>query len=217
MKAGPMEHYAYFHQKLVTTKSLAATIDAINSLPPQWHAYRRSTSFEAMATAVRLASAGSAGTQDDQDLADRYRLSIEILLKRAWKRRRTVTKETVDDLDCYTEAAPKLTNGIFDLSPKQCERDRECCLAETLRENKDTLIKLRNAIPEDSTRKEDIERRKVLKQLINTKQTLTREQCCRLGDAIFAFYAPADADILTTNVRDHVPLAEAIGKSVEHP
>jgi len=39
----------------------------------------------------------------------------------------------------------------------------------------------------------------VLKQLINTpKILLDRDQCRWLGDAVFAFFCPEDAVILTT-------------------
>jgi hypothetical protein len=80
------------------------------------------------------------------------------------------------------------------------------------------LIALRDAIPENSSRREDRERRKVLKQLINTpKLPLDRESCRALGDAIFAFFCPEDAVVLTTNLRDHEPLAQAVGKRAEGP
>jgi hypothetical protein len=82
----------------------------------------------------------------------------------------------------------------------------------------DILRALRDAIPESSARDEDRNRRKVLKQLINTpKLPLTEQQCRWLGDAIFAFFCPEDAVILTTNIKDHKPLAEAIGKIAEQP
>lgn len=216
-----MVHYAYFHQKLLITKSLAATIDAVASLPPQYWAYRKSTSLEALSTAVRLSSkltSHEISASDDEELADRYRLQIELLIKRVWRKRRQVTTETIQELECYTEARPQMENGLFNLAPTNCDPERECCLAQKLRGSKDILVKLRNAIPESSTRREDTGRRQVLKQLINTPNRLiTREQCRQLGDAIFAFCAPEDCDILTTNRKDHLPLAAAIGKSVESP
>src|SRR6266571_2010193 len=52
-KAGPLDHYAYLHDKLVTTKSLRDTISAIASLPP-YNPYKKSTSLEALEAAARL-------------------------------------------------------------------------------------------------------------------------------------------------------------------
>jgi hypothetical protein len=46
---------------------------------------------------------------------------------------------------------------------------------------------------------------------------VTRETCRDLGDAIFAFFCPSNAVVLTTNLGDHEPLANAIGKKAEKP
>ncbi|HEY1731608.1 MAG TPA: hypothetical protein VGG15_07655, partial [Terriglobales bacterium] len=44
-----------------------------------------------------------------------------------------------------------------------------------------------------------------------------RESCRDLGDAIFAFFCPAEAEIATTNLRDLKPLAQAMGKAARAP
>ena len=87
---------------------------------------------------------------------------------------------------------------VVNASPNQTMR--ECCLADQLKARPDLLEALRNAIPESSKRDEDRNRRKVLKQLNSPKRPLTEEQCRWLGDAIFAFFCPQDAVILTTNI-----------------
>lgn len=51
----------------------------------------------------------------------------------------------------------------------------------------------------------------------NPKRPIEDKDCRSLGDAVFAFLAPDGATILTTNERDHKPLAEALGKKVETP
>jgi hypothetical protein len=38
-----------------------------------------------------------------------------------------------------------------------------------------------------------------------------------LGDAVFALLAPHDFVILTTNLKDHEPLASALGKTAQLP
>jgi hypothetical protein len=53
--------------------------------------------------------------------------------------------------------------------------------------------------------------------VFRTKVDITDEKCRDLGDAIFVALAPDDAVILTTNVRDHALLANAIGKKVKAP
>jgi len=57
-----------------------------------------------------------------------------------------------------------------------------------------------------------------LKKLaVHPNSRFDREDCRALGDAYFALFAPADADILTTNLKDHRPLAEALGKTAVSP
>jgi hypothetical protein len=224
-KAGPLDHYAYVHDKLVQTRSLAYTFAAINSLNPITEARAKSTAPEAFEAAARLDSAQPSSNHvhagHDEEMADRYRLALASLIVRSWRKRRKLTTKTIQDLECYTEAEPKIgKDGFFDLTPNECSRERHCCLWDELRlkKNHDLLIKLRDSIPENSQRYEDRNRRKALKHLINTpKIPLNREECRWLGDAVFAFFCPQDAIILTTNLRDHRPLARAIAKSAERP
>jgi len=223
-KAGVVKYFAYFHEKLVQTKSLSRTIQVIASLPDQYHQYRKNTSWEALATAVHLGSQGrkpgaEPSEDEDRELADRYRLSIAGLLTRSWQKRRELTTETIQDLDCYTESPPMLNaSGVFDLSPNDCDSEVKCALADALFSQPELLTKLADAIPESSKRKKDVKRRQVLRDMVRLKNyELTPDSCRALGDAIFAFFAPPDSVVLTTNLKDHAPLAQALGKSAEAP
>jgi hypothetical protein len=185
--------------------------------------YLRATSTEALAAAGQVAKkkpksyAGLGST--DKENADSYRLALVSIIMRSWQKRRQVTSQVVDDLPCYLEAAPRLgKDGLFDLDPRFCDRDQECCLASELKSKPELLEALRSAISQNSTRREDQKRRQALKQLIkHPKEIVTRETCRDLGDAIFAFFCPNNAVVLTTNLRDHEPLAKAIGKKAEKP
>ncbi len=220
-KAGPLNYFAYLHDKLAVTQSLADTIQAIAALPRL--GYRRATSTEALAAAGQVAKKqtkkyAGLGTTDG-DNADSYRLALVSIIIRSWQKRRNVTSQVVDDLPCYLEVAPRVgKDGLFDLDPRLCDGDQECCLATKLKSKPELLEKLRGAIPENSTRREDLKRRQALKQLIkHPKEVVTRETCRDLGDAIFAFFCPKNAVVLTTNIKDHEPLAAAIGKKAEKP
>jgi hypothetical protein len=220
-KAGPLSNFAYLHDKLVVTGSFRDTLHAVSVLPRG--GYRQSTSLEALtAAATPFASESKAQVRlgtSDRDLADVYRLALASLIIRGWRKRRKVTTQVVDDLPCYTEAEPYVgKDGLFELEPKQCERDQECSLASRLKARPELLSALRDAIPEKSSRNEDQRRRRALKRLIkHPNDRLDREACRDLGDAVFAFFCPDDAVILTTNLRDHEPLARAIGKRAEKP
>jgi len=219
-KAGPLQAYAYVHNTLLRLGSFKATFGAIRGLGRQ--EYKLQTALQAMevATLSVLPLSASLNPIGDKEMADLYRGALANIIFRAWRRRRKLTDSTIHELDCYTEAGPKFDKaGLVDLKPRLCE-DVECCMAQELKkkENQPLLRSLRDAISPGSTRREDLKRRKVLKQLISQPQEiLTREQCRDLGDAIFAFKCPKDSVILTTNVRDHMPLAESLGKRAEAP
>ncbi len=220
-KAGPLEKFAWVHDKLVLTKSLRDTVGAINGISP-YKPYKKSTSLEAWEAAGRLEATmppSLAHVDSDRDLADRYRLALASLIVRSWRKRRSLATETIQDLECYTEAEPHLDeSGLFEVEPTKCEPARECCLQRDLIARPDLLEALRDAIPVTSVRKEDIERRQVLRELIkNPKRPMTEGMCRRLGDAVFAFFCPETAIVLTTNIKDHLPLARAAGKSAETP
>ncbi len=220
-KAGPLSNYAYLHDKLVVTKSIRDTFEALSLLARA--RYRQSTSLEgltAAATMVKKQPKSYAGLgTNDEEIADSYRLALESLIIRTWRKRRKVTTQVVDDLPCYTEAEPRVgKDGLFDLAPRQCESNQECSLAARLKAQPKLLEALRNATPEDSGRPEDQRRRKALKRLIkHPNEILDREACRHLGDAIFAFFCPDKAAILTTNMRDLEPLAKSLNKTAEKP
>lgn len=219
-KAGPLLNYAWVHDKLAFTGSLTDTVRAVSELTQQ---YRKSTGLDAVAAAGAVARRKSppyaALGSTDRDMADSYRLALANLAIRSWNRRRKLTTEVVGELECYTEAAPRVDkDGFLDIKPFACDPEQECCLAERLKAEPDTLKALRNAIPENSGRREHERRRHALKKLIkHPKEVLDQETCRDLGDALFAFFCPKTAVILTTNLKDHNPLAKAVGKSTESP
>src|SRR5690348_10406450 len=87
-KAGPLDRYAWVHDKLKTTKSLAATLRAISQLP---NYYRKPTAIEAMAaagTTHALQKPTWQGLGDtDEAMADSYRLALANLIIRSWRKR----------------------------------------------------------------------------------------------------------------------------------
>jgi len=220
-KAGPLRNFAYLHGKLVTTGSFRDTIHAVSVLARG--SYRQSTSLEAITAAATLsrnrASGGVPIGTGDQELADSYRLALATLIIKSWRKRRKITSQVVDELPCYSEVEPFIgKDGLFELKPTDCDEDQDCCLGPKLTAAPEVLNALRNSIPQNSGRREDQRRRAALKRLIkHPKDSVDRQTCRDLGDAIFAFCCPASAIILTTNIKDHEPLAAAIGKRAEKP
>ena len=129
-----------------------------------------------------------------------------------------MTSEVVEPLACYKEVEPKQVKDLLDVKPTKCFPERECCLAVRMRAGIDQLQKLKEATDTQDPNSERIRRSRALGEFIRVPKRLVTENMCRdLGDAIFAFLAPPDATILTTNLKDHGPLAEAVGKRAENP
>lgn len=215
-KRGPLYAFVFLHNKLASTGSFIATNNTLSRMfmrPRQ-----RSTTFEALAAATWRLPPPATSQSADKEIAERYRLALKSLIYESWQSRRSITTETVTDLDCYIETSPRdLSNGEIDIKPRDCVGERECCLADQLRRKKELLLKLRDSIPAAGG-KEDQDRRKVLRQLaVHPNVRFERKDCRALGDAYFAIFAPDDAEILTTNLKDHCPLAEAIGKKAVSP
>ncbi len=220
-KAGPLRYFAYLHDKLVFTGSLQGTFRALSALPRS--GYRRATAMEALDAAATVnkwkRTEHTCLGSTDSEMADSYRLALASLIVRSWRKRRKLAGQVVQELSCYVEAEPHIgKDGFFVMSPSECEPDKECSLADELKAAPKLLDALRNAIPEDSGRPEDQKRRKALKRLIkHPHEPLDPESCRHVGDAIFAFFCPRNAVILTTNLRDLGPLAESVGKRAEKP
>lgn len=227
--AGPLSYWIWCHNKLVTSRSLPDTMAAINVLFATPGRNRPATALEALGEAARHVTSGTrfgdlvdkygAAAEEAVVLADRHRYWMRMKVERAWRRRRSVVSSVVHALACFDENAPTIDrSGLLGPRSWKCRPVLECSLAPALRADVTALGRLRNAILAEPTKPENERRLKVLKNIIRTPKRLVDEGACRrLGDAVFAFFAPADSVILTTNERDHRPLAAALGKKVETP
>jgi hypothetical protein len=219
-KAGPLNYYIWLHNKLATTKSLEQTLRAIADVVQQPN--RAKTALLAIAPLfAKAASSLQSGNsrQADKDLADSLRLSLQRLIFRGWQKRRKLTSSVVLELACYDEADPILepNTNLINNAPRVCRPSPECCLARGYRNKTKDLEKLL-AVVQNGERREDIRIRRGLHTLINTpKRQFGSKECRNLGDVFFAFHCPMDSVILTTNLKDHAPLAQALGKSAKRP
>lgn len=225
-KSGPLRNFAWMHNKFAQTASYKNALKALQRMSLTPKRYTTATAIEALSTAAHslgsrtgpaLAKKYGPRATLDSMLADEYRLALKSKIFLAWRRRRSVTTKVVQSLPCYPEVAPIEKRGLIEVSPAKCDNsERECCLASPLKGSPEVLKALRAAC--DLDRREGLRRSKVLRQLIRKpKVPMTDRMCFDLGDAVFAFFAPDDATIISTNLKDHEALAGAIGKKVEGP
>lgn len=225
-KAGPLANFVWMHNKLVFY-TLEGAITALHALSRTPQRYKTATAIEALRTAADYEEGVTLGSlvekyggkaDMNEVIRDRWRLALKTAILKAWARRRHVAHQTVQPLECYKEVAPYENRKIIELRPTRCKPQSECCLATQFKAAIPQLEALKKANDSQAERAEVRRRSKALRSLIRTPKRPMSEECCRsLGDVVFAFFCPEDAVLLTTNVRDHAPLAEALGKSVLAP
>ena len=225
-KAGPLKKFAWLHNKLVLLNSFAAAINALQRISRTPQRYLTSTALEALHTSAfsvkptklsdLVEKYGSEATQDSF-LRDEYRLALKTAVLKAWNRRRKGFSAIVQPLSCYVEVAPQEQRGLLTLEPVLCRPENGCSLGSELTKSVAVLEALKRAT--DAIDNAEHKRRsKALHEIARKPKTgVSEKQCRALGDAVFAFFAPADSVILTTNLRDLQPLAEALNKTAERP
>jgi len=225
-KAGPLKNFVWFHNKFVITESYEKSIDALQRMSRTPKRYTTSTALQALReatgsiakqTPAELSKKYGALASMDKILCDEIRLALKFKIITAWKKRRKVSTDIITPLPCYREIAPYEKRGMLELDPKGCDSNNECSMSSALKGKSEELRKMRGVIKE-SEKPENVRRSKILRQLYRKPNALLQDQECRnLGDAIFAFLASSDTEILSTNIRDHGPLAESLGKTAITP
>jgi len=227
-KAGALKNFCWFHNKLALLGSFAKALDALQRMSLTPRRYTTATALEALKGAAgRIRNANLESLEQkygkyasvDSVLCDQFRLTLKTKILKAWNHRRQITTHVVSPLSCYREIEISEKNRVLSIDPTTCIAEKpECCLGPVLRQRKADLEKLRDTVLKQPKSRENERRAQALRQLIRKPKAAVSEQTCRdLGDAFFALFSPTDAVILTTNARDHVPLAQALNKSVETP
>jgi len=218
-KGGPLDHFVWIHNKLLTTKSLKATYDAIarNIRRP----YRVTTSLEALQVGAESTPSGpfskESAKERDRRQADMYMLSIRRRILKGWSDRKRITTSLFDEVKCFADKGPYLDGhtGLMENPAKRCEAGTECGLADRLRNDTSKLGALIEAI-KGASRPEDNKRRAALHVLKNTPNRKFEDKDCRgLGDAYYALRCPTNCSVLTSNIRDHAILCRSVGTTVE--
>jgi hypothetical protein len=222
-KGGPLHYYVWYHNKIVEASSWPEAISVIrNNI-----GMRRNLP----ATALQAVGdfLGSIGKELPADIGTRYpgmtletaqltelRTWLKQRIARAWRKRRKVTTAVISPLSCYVEKDIETTSsGQLDDAPLKCGV-LDCCLRERYRRRLAEIQKLEDACT--GTKQEIVRRRQALNRLRRHPTRAYEERHCRaLGDAVFALDCPSGGEILTTNVVDHAPLADALNISVRTP
>jgi len=227
-KAGPLRAWLWCHNKFNETRSFADALAAINALsitPQRNFSASARQALEVAANADRDAFAsvldlreGDGGTLD-RALADRYRLYLRRKVTTAWRSRRAVASNISMPLKCFVEGdLRELRGGNLAFERYSCPKNAKCDVFAILSKKPDEIGCLMEAVKGQEKKLENDKRYQSLRHIHRTPNRAFSDSLCRnLGDAVFAIMAPNDCVILTTNIRDHGPLATALGKVAVEP
>jgi hypothetical protein len=223
-KAGALNNYIWLHTKICQLPTWAEALEAVR----RTIGFRRnlpSTALQALAqfesSIERITTDAVAARYPGMARGQMMKTEAQIWLKqhimRAWRKRRKIASAVTASLPCYVERAPVVQpNGLLVNDPVKCNVP-DCSLRKRYLNRLNDIESLERACTQVA-KNEVVRRRRALKQLRRNPGRPLEEKYCRwLGDAVFALECPADAVVLTTNIVDHRPLANAIGREVEAP
>jgi hypothetical protein len=225
-KAGPLSYYIYLHNKFASEPLYSSVVKAIHGMSRTPKRNIVSTALEEMAglskalgkkTFAELQSTYGGDMTVDKWQSDACRMALRVKIMKAWGKRRSITSAVVYPLSCYTEGAVTENRGLLETNGIRCSSETGCAVHAFFANDIPSVRAMRD-VCEPLKRDEDVRRYRVLREIARVpKRSISDQDCRRLGDAVFALLAPADAEILTTNLKDHEPLAAALGKSAARP
>lgn len=225
-KRGPLKNFVWAHNKLADTKSFLNTLAALQRMSRSPRRYLTSTAIQAFHSAFSVLFDDPQRLQEDYGdtanldklHADFIRLELKRTIFTSWNSRHTLFGGPYHILGCYPDAEIFEEQGRIELDPKDCPKGIECCLKGALTSKREKLGSVRKAIKDGSDRKEVVRRSKVIRQIEKHPASLMSNDDCReFGDAYFVMFCPNDAVIITTNLRDIEPMANALGIEVQKP
>jgi hypothetical protein len=210
--AGPISHYIWWRNILMETNSLQLAYDRLGAEASTPRKNRTRTVLAAMA----MAEGSSTRRQTPRERAESHRVALTRAIASA-RRRLDKMATMTHPLECHNLAQPRLLEtNMMAIKPILCEKT-DCSLAEDFHSHHQvSLALLAKTIELQPPKPENVKRLAAITAVRN-RPDLDNDQCRNLGDAVFALLSPRESIILTTNIRDHRPLAEALGKKASHP
>jgi hypothetical protein len=214
-KAGPLAAYVLFNNILAEEKSIERTVGRLDAIygTPRRNLFR--TALQAYRRAAQETDRDTGKQFTHDELPDEYRRHTKKVIFLAWK---NIFKlgEMTHALECHSLSKPRAKGPVLiDLDDRRCDHTG-CALARQFHARKQELQILARIVESQPSKPENDNRLAALEDLL-ADRNLNDSGCRHLGDAVFALLAPTDFVILTTNVRDHRPLAQALGKDAISP
>jgi len=226
MKAGPLHAWIWLHNRCVTDRSYERVVRAIHAMARTRQKNLADSALEAVAEtgASKRMKMGSlvekygASATEDVVHCDRMRLGLQRRITQAWRQPFALEADISNPLPCFEIGEFTIKRGLIEFARLSCDWKRGCEIAAQMSREPEKVVALRKVTESDPSRRESNKRSQSLRHIVRTpNRPMNDNQCRAIGDAVFAFFTPADSVILTTNIKDHRPLAAALGKRAEEP
>lgn len=213
-EAGPLRAFVLTHQCLIRERSLERVFDWIQKLLGTPRRNLPSTALKAISVAYRKAAPG---LRDEYFSDANMRKLMRVHLKRhildAWEARLTIGTRIIPDLPCYPEFGPVSEGKNLRLPQPRCYASQPCALALHLASEQADITHLLIAV-RSMPRTNEVDRWD--RSLTRILQGPIGDRDCReVGDPFFSLFSPPDCVIITTNIKHHRPLANALGKMAD--
>lgn len=235
-RCGPFMNFVYAHNVLVEAGTVSGARERIRRLPPI-RQYLKRTAEEALAEAEsdfyrrkpagmqrrwrELAAESGRDVTGDSLMAGQFRRFLRRRIDRAWAQSCEHERHAIGRLACFQNDRVK-DHPDGTLTPRSHKCVADCVLSVRdggVFEGRDAEIRVLIGVVEAQEAKEENRKRvSALRVLVDQPQEVLSNDACRgLGDAVFALLCPPGGTILTTNLKDHEPLALALGKTARRP
>lgn len=228
-RLGAFKAFCWLHDKFLQTKSFGDTAAAVSKLSRSYAKNLPASVREALAESLngqtRNLDIGELGKRYgksanlDYIQADLCRLELKRIIAEAWIARKNICTEVVFYLPCFSDGTPSFSdNALIGLGTKSCKEGHTCEIKKILSGYKNELELILGKIKSLSNKGENKRRIDAIQEVLRmSSRPFADKECRALGDAVFAVLCPTDAEILTTNIVDHKPLAEVLGKRAVEP
>jgi hypothetical protein len=220
LSAGPIGAYIWLHNVLAEEQSYDKALGRLHRRSRTPARNQTSSAIEALRAAEQSLMArmrrGLYPTSE-ADRAEHLRLALKRLIQAGWLGGMSIPDRILFPLRCHTLRPPvERTDGLIEQFAHRCVGPHVCDQATHLKKESDSLDRVCSFLESKEKSPED-ERRLEALTMVRSGQPINDSQCRSLGDAVFAILSPPGHVIVTTNVKDHQPLAAILGKKVVRP
>jgi hypothetical protein len=214
-ECGPLRAFVLVHQCLLGQRGFEQVLHWIERLLGTPRRNLPATALFAIRSAYARAAVELRNTYfTDSNFRNVMRLHLKRQVLTGWDARLQIANRIIPDLPCYPETGPTMDRKNLRLPQPRCYPSTPCALVSGNGYDRRDIQKLLLAIDSMPANRQVDRWRGTLSKIL--KGPISHRDCRGVGDAFFCLFAPLDSTVVTTNIRDHRPLAASLGKTASN-